>query len=73
MSRFSAAFVPRSVPFLRRSPSLLSLSPHLHTHVVVANLGRGPEGRWSALDGRGLYAHASATDALYHAHLRYEL
>jgi len=73
VSRFSAAFVPRSVPFLRRSPSLLSLSPHLHTHVVVANLGRGPEGRWSALDGRGLYAHASATDALYHAHLRYEL
>jgi conjugative relaxase-like TrwC/TraI family protein len=47
--------------------------PHLHTHVVVANLGRGPEGAWSALDGRGVYAHASATDALYHAHLRDEL
>ena len=47
--------------------------PHLHTHVVVANLGRGPEGRWSALDGRGVYAHAAATDALYHAHLRDEL
>jgi conjugative relaxase-like TrwC/TraI family protein len=50
-----------------------ALDPHLHTHVVVANLGRGPEGQWSALDGRGVYAHASATDALYHAHLRYEL
>ena len=50
-----------------------ALDPHLHTHVVVANLGRGPEGTWSALDGRGVYAHASATDALYHAHLRYEL
>ena len=50
-----------------------ALDPHLHTHVVVANLGRGPEGRWSALDGRGVYAHASATDALYHAHLRHEL
>jgi len=47
--------------------------PHLHTHVVVANLGRGPEGQWSALDGRGVYAHASATDALYHVHLRDEL
>jgi conjugative relaxase-like TrwC/TraI family protein len=50
-----------------------ALDPHLHTHVVVANLGRGPEGTWSALDGRGVFAHASATDALYHAHLRHEL
>jgi hypothetical protein len=41
--------------------------------VVVANLGRGAEGTWSALDGRGVYAHASATDALYHADLRFEL
>ncbi len=50
-----------------------ALDPHLHSHVVVANLGRGPEGTWSALDGRGVYAHASATDALYHSHLRFEL
>jgi len=50
-----------------------ALDPHLHTHVVVANLGRGPEGDWSALDGRGLYAHMSTADALYHSHLRYEL
>ncbi len=28
---------------------------------------------WSALDGRGLYAHRAAADALYHAVLRYEL
>lgn len=50
-----------------------ALDPHLHTHVVVANLGRDAAGRFSALDGRGLYAHAGATDALYHAHLRHEL
>jgi len=50
-----------------------ALDPHLHTHVVVANLGHGPEGTWSALDGRGLYAHASAAGALYHALLRHEL
>jgi conjugative relaxase-like TrwC/TraI family protein len=50
-----------------------ALDPHLHTHVVVANLGRGEDGTWSALDGRGIYAHASATDALFHAHLRHEL
>lgn len=50
-----------------------ALDPHLHSHVVTANLGRGPEGTFSALDGRGLYAHAPAAGALYHAHLRHEL
>ncbi len=49
------------------------LSPHLHSHVVVVNLGRAPDGTWSALDGRGIYAHAQAAGALYHAHLRHEL
>jgi conjugative relaxase-like TrwC/TraI family protein len=30
--------------------------PHLHTHVVVANLARSAaDGRWTALDGRQLY------------------
>jgi conjugative relaxase-like TrwC/TraI family protein len=29
--------------------------PLLHTHVVVANATRGPDGRWTALDGRELY------------------
>jgi conjugative relaxase-like TrwC/TraI family protein len=28
--------------------------PQLHTHVLVGNLGRGIDGRWSALDGRRL-------------------
>ena len=50
-----------------------ALDPHLHTHVVVANLGRGPEGRFTALDGRGLYAHAAAGGARYHAQLRHDL
>lgn len=31
--------------------------PQLHTHVLVPNLVRGVDGRWSALDGRFLYAH----------------
>jgi conjugative relaxase-like TrwC/TraI family protein len=44
--------------------------PHLHTHVLVANLAHGPDGRWSALDGRGLFAHAKAAGALHDAHLR---
>jgi conjugative relaxase-like TrwC/TraI family protein len=50
-----------------------ALDPHLHTHVVMANLGRGPEGNFTALDGRGLYAHAPAAAALYHVQLRHEL
>jgi conjugative relaxase-like TrwC/TraI family protein len=47
--------------------------PHLHTHVVVANLGHGDDGRWTALDGRGLRAHAAAAGALYGADLRHRL
>jgi conjugative relaxase-like TrwC/TraI family protein len=47
--------------------------PHLHSHVVVANLGRSADGTWSALDGRGVYAHLGAAGALYHSQLRHEL
>ncbi len=49
------------------------LTPHLHTHVVVANLGRAPDGTWSAIDGRGVYVHAATAGALYHVQLRHEL
>ena len=44
--------------------------PQLHTHVVVANTARGPDGRFSALHGRALYRHAKAAGTLYQAHLR---
>jgi conjugative relaxase-like TrwC/TraI family protein len=47
--------------------------PQLHTHVLIANLGRGIDGRWSALDGRRLYAEARAASFLYQAVLRSEL
>ena len=47
--------------------------PQLHTHVLVANLGRGRDGRWSALDGRRLYAQARAASFVYQAVLRGEL
>ena len=50
-----------------------TLDPHLHTHVVVANLAHGVDGIWSAVDGRGIYAHARAAGSLYDAHLRHEL
>jgi conjugative relaxase-like TrwC/TraI family protein len=47
--------------------------PQLHTHVPVANLVEGADGRWSALDGRLLYAHAETAGYLYEARLRAEL
>ena len=47
--------------------------PQLHTHVLVANLTLGADGRWSALDGRRLYAHAKTAGYLYEARLRAEL
>ncbi|HUI02808.1 MAG TPA: MobF family relaxase, partial [Acidimicrobiales bacterium] len=50
-----------------------ALDPHLHSHAVLPNLGRDRDGSFSALDGRGLYAHRSTADALYHVQLRHEL
>lgn len=47
--------------------------PHLHTHVLVSNLVEGEDGRWSALDARGLYAHGVTAGYLYHSRLRHEL
>ena len=48
--------------------------PHLHTHVVIANLAHSPsDGRWTALDGRPLYSWLSPVGHLYEAQLRWEL
>ena len=47
--------------------------PLLHTHVVVGNLVRGPDGRWTALDGRHLYRQQKTAGFLYQAVLRREL
>jgi len=48
--------------------------PHLHTHVVVANLARGSDGRWRALDAQLFIRDwRHAVGHLYHARLRYEL
>jgi TrwC relaxase/AAA domain/UvrD-like helicase C-terminal domain len=47
--------------------------PQLHTHVLVANMTQGADGRWSALDGRQLYAQAKTAGTLYQAVLRHEL
>lgn len=57
--------------FLHRTSR--ALDPHLHSHVVVANIAQGVDGTWSSLDSRRLHAHLPAAQAVYHARLRFEL
>jgi conjugative relaxase-like TrwC/TraI family protein len=47
--------------------------PLLHTHLVIANRVQGPDGRWTALDGRDLYRHRLAADAIYRTTYQREL
>ena len=47
--------------------------PQLHTHVLVANITQGADGRYSALDGRQLYWQAKTAGCLYQAALRQQL
>jgi conjugative relaxase-like TrwC/TraI family protein len=49
--------------------------PHLHTHVVVANMALRPsDGKWRAVDGEAiLKTYRLAAGYLYQAHLRAEL
>ena len=49
------------------------LDPQLHTHAVIANRVRAPDGRWLALDARSLMVDQRTLSALYHACLRAEL
>lgn len=57
--------------FLHRTSR--ALDPHLHTHVVAANVAQGVDGHWSAVDGRRVFLHAPAAQAVYHARLRLEI
>lgn len=47
--------------------------PQLHSHVLIANMARGTDGRWGALDARLLYWHQRTAGFLYQAQLRAEL
>ncbi|MCP3912142.1 MAG: relaxase domain-containing protein [Actinomycetia bacterium] len=49
------------------------LDPQLHTHVVIANRVRSPDGRWLALDARSLKLDQRTLSAVYHSTLRSEL
>jgi hypothetical protein len=60
-----------AVAFLHRTSR--SNDPHLHTHLLVANLGRTPDGRWSSVDARLLYKDQRVVRALFETELRYQL
>ena len=47
-----------------------ALDPQLHTHVVMANLARGADGRYTALHHPSLYRAARTAGYLYQSHLR---
>ncbi len=50
-----------------------ALDPQVHTHVLIVNLSRGDDGRYTALDGTDLFVHRRAAGYLYQAVLRDEL
>ncbi len=45
--------------------------PLLHTHVLVANSVRAPDGRWRTIDSKGLYDHARTAGFLYQVELHH--
>lgn len=50
-----------------------ALDPQLHTHLVIANRVKSPDGRWLALDGRLIKHDQQSLSAIYHAGMRAEL
>jgi conjugative relaxase-like TrwC/TraI family protein len=47
--------------------------PLLHTHLIVTNRTRGPDGVWRTLDSRDLLNHRATADAMYRAAYQAEL
>jgi conjugative relaxase-like TrwC/TraI family protein len=50
-----------------------AMDPHLHTHVVIPNMAKGPDGRWTALEHPPLYEYAKSGGAVYQALIRHEV
>lgn len=42
-----------------------NLDPQLHTHVVVANMSQGEDGKWRAIENNSLYQHKMLIGAVY--------
>ena len=49
------------------------MDPHLHTHVLIPNMAKGPDGRWTALEHPPIYEYAKTVGSLYEAFLRHEV
>jgi len=47
--------------------------PQLHTHVLIANATKGPDGRWTRLYHPAIYEHAKTASYIAEAHFRHEL
>src|SRR5229473_1902721 len=47
--------------------------PHLHTHVVIANMTRRPDGEWRGLDPVEIYRSQSFATAVYRSELAREV
>jgi conjugative relaxase-like TrwC/TraI family protein len=47
--------------------------PLLHTHLIITNRTRGPDGLWRTLDSRDLLTHRATADAMYRAAYQQEL
>ena len=47
--------------------------PQVHTHVLIANATKGPDGRWTRLYHLAIYEHAKTASYLAEAQFRHEL
>lgn len=63
----------RIVAALFRQHTSRALDPQIHTHLVISNRVKSPDGRWLALDARLIKRDQRTLSALYHAALRAEL
>ncbi len=50
-----------------------ALDPHVHTHLVAANVAQGLDGVWSSVDTRRLFLHRRCLEAVYDTSLRRQL
>ncbi len=60
-----------AVAYLHRSSR--NGDPQFHTHVLIANVTQGPDGKWTRLYHPVIYEHAKTASYIYEAHMRYEL
>jgi len=67
--RMIRALGQRMVAATFRHDTSRNLDPQLHTHAVIANMVRGPDGRWRTMANERLYGAKMLIGALYRAEL----